>query len=87
MSITRNKLLGKAVDDCMKELYSFVQPSVEWDKFVEECKIYSKEYNVWERFNHLKHKKDLTKGELEEFSTYPGNWKDKSITECIGPRP
>ena len=85
--ITRNKLLSQAVDDCMKELYSLVQPSVDWDDFVEQNRIYSKKYKAWERYYGLSKKESLTEEELKEFSVYPNEWKDKSITECIGPRP
>ena len=85
--ITREDILGKAADECLKELYSFVQPKVEWNDFVEENKEYSKKYRVWERFTHLKHKENLTEEESKEFSTFPVEWKDKSIKECIGPRP
>ena len=34
--ITRRDVLSDAVDNCMKELYSFAKPSIEWDKFMEE---------------------------------------------------
>ena len=87
--ITRNKLLSQAVDDCIKELYSLVQPSVDWDDFIEQNRIYSKKYKVWERFNHLFNNRSiLTEKELIEYSSYPVNdWENKSITECIGPRP
>ena len=87
--ITRSDILSKAADDCMKELYSLVQPSVDWDDFVEQNKIYSKKYKVWERFNHLFNNRSiLTEKELIEYSSYPvHNWENKSITECIGPRP
>ena len=68
--ITRSKLLSKAIDDCMKELYSFVQPSIEWDEFIKQNKIYSERYKKWEN----------------EKDSNP-EYKSKSITECIGPRP
>ena len=87
--ITRSDILGKAVDDCMKELYSFVQPSVDWDDFIEQNKIYSKKYKAWKRFNYLFNNRSiLTEKELIEYSSYPiHDWENKSITECIGPRP
>lgn len=47
--ITRNKLLSQAVDDCMKELYSLVQPSVDWNDFIQENKSYSNQYKIWEK--------------------------------------
>ena len=68
--LTRDDVLSRAVDDCMKELYSFAQPSVEWDEFIKENKIYSERYEKWEN----------------ERNSNP-EFKDKSITKCIGPRP
>lgn len=47
--ITRSKLLSKAIDDCMKELYSFVQPSVDWNDFISQNKLYSNQYAIWEK--------------------------------------
>ena len=47
--ITRNKLLSQAVDDCIKELYSLVQPSVDWNDFIQENKLYSNQYKIWEK--------------------------------------
>lgn len=45
--ITRNDVIGKAADECMKELYSFVQPSVTWEDFLEENRIYRKREEEW----------------------------------------
>ena len=47
--ITRDKLLSQAADDCMKELYSLVQPSVDWNDFIQENKLYSNQYKIWEK--------------------------------------
>lgn len=86
--LTRRDLLSKALDDCMKDIYSFVQPSVDWDTFVEENKIYSNKFKVWERYKYLDNKENKSEKELEEYSTYPiAKWKNKPIKECIGPRP
>lgn len=46
--LSRYELLGKAADDCLEELYTLVQPKVTWEKFKEECKIYSEKYKEWE---------------------------------------
>ena len=46
--ITRNDVLEKASIDCLKELYSKVQPAVDWDDFMEENRLYSKAYKQWE---------------------------------------
>lgn len=45
--ITRDDVLGKAVMDCLKELYSKVQPKVDWEDFMQQSKEYSKKYNEW----------------------------------------
>ena len=52
--ITRNELLGEAVDRCLKELYEYVTPQVEWDDFMQQNKEYSEKYREWEhnRENH-----------------------------------
>lgn len=46
--MTRHDVLNKACEDCIKELYSFVQPRVGWMDFKKECKKYSKKYKEWE---------------------------------------
>ena len=50
----RDDVLGNAIDQCLKELYSFVQPSIEWDEFIKENKIYSEKYKEW-KFNRENH--------------------------------
>ena len=47
--ITRSKLLSRAIDDCIKEIYSLVQPSVDWNDFIQENKLYSNQYKIWEK--------------------------------------
>ncbi len=46
--ITRDEVLSQAVNQCIKELYSLVQPHVEWDEFVIQNKLYSNQYKIWE---------------------------------------
>ena len=46
--INRDNVLSKAVDECLKELYTLVVPKITWEKFKEECKIYSEKYKKWE---------------------------------------
>lgn len=84
--VSRDDVLSRAADDCMKELYSLAQPSIEWEDFKKECETYSKKYKAWERYNHLFHLEDKS-NVLEEYSSYPTSWENKSITECIGPKP
>lgn len=86
----RDKVLSKAVDECLKELYSYVQPAVNWNDFKYQNEVYSNKYKNWEEYRKLlrkKEKENLSKKELEKFSIFPVNWKDKSKTECIGPAP
>ena len=47
--ITRNDVLLRAADDCMKELYSLAQPHVEWDDFVAQTKLYVNQYLIWSK--------------------------------------
>ena len=68
--ITRSDIIEDAIESCLKEIYSFVQPHIEWDEFTKECKIYSEKYKKWE----------------SERNSNP-DYKNKSIVECIGPRP
>ena len=86
-TITRSNVIGKAVDNCMKVLYSLAQPHIEWDEFVKENELYSKRYKAWERYYKLSKKESLSEEELKEFSIFPGEWKNKSVEECIGPEP
>lgn len=83
----RNRVLNKAVEECLKEVYSLAQPHIDWEEFVKENKNYSNRYKAWKRYYELSKKESLTKEELKEFSVYPNAWKNKYITECIGPRP
>lgn len=87
--ITRDDVLSRACDDCIKELYSFVQPSVKWEDFVKECKIYSKCYKEWELYNNAYYNRENNPEEWEKFRKLYAklDWENKSITECIGPRP
>ena len=85
--LTRDDVLSRAADDCMKELYSLAQPSIDWDEFVKENEIYIEKYRIWEEYNKSKHRKDENPDEWESQQKKHPDWKDKSITECIGPRP
>jgi hypothetical protein len=85
--ISRKDIISKAIKECLQELYKYVQPHIEWDEFIKENKIYSNKYKAWERYYHLSKQETLSEEELKEFSTYPGEWKNKSKEECIGPEP
>lgn len=87
--ITRNNVLSKVVTDCLKDIYSFVQPKVEWDDFLDQNKIYHKEYTEWSNYNRAYNNRKENPEEWEKYKkTYESlDWEGKSITECIGPRP
>lgn len=85
--LTRDDVLSRAADDCMKELYSLAQPSIDWNEFVKENEIYIEKYRIWEEYNKSKHKKDENPNEWESQKKKHPDWEEKSITECIGPRP
>lgn len=62
--MTRNKVLEMASIACLKELYSKVQPAVDWDDFMEENRLYSKAYKQWKSL----HKESSEKaGNVKDF--------------------
>lgn len=38
--MNRNEVISKAVDECIKELYSYAVPHIEWEDFIKENKNY-----------------------------------------------
>jgi hypothetical protein len=85
--MTRTDVVSQAADQCIKELYSLVQPKVEWDDFVKQNEEYSAKYKEWERFNHAQNLKDKNPDEWGVMEKLHPDWINKKITECIGPRP
>lgn len=85
--LSRRDILSVAADDCTKELYTLVQPAVTWEDFTDQCKEYTKKYKAWEQYNHAKYEKNTNPEEWEKYSDLFPSWNNKSITECIGPRP
>lgn len=87
--MTRNELLSQAVDQCLKELYEYAVPKITWEKFVEENKLYSKVYEEWERYNnaYLYKEKYPEKWESLKKQYETLEWENKSMVECIGPKP
>ena len=81
--VSRKDILSKAVDDCVKDIYSIAQPQVDWEDFKEQCKIYSKSYFEWEEYRKAKENNPKL---YKEYNERLG-WEGKNITECIGPRP
>ena len=85
--MTRNDVISQAVDQCLKELYSYVQPKVTWEEFKKENEVYSNKYKVWESFKKSFHNKDKNLEIWLQYQASFPNWENKSITECIGPKP
>ena len=71
--MNREILLSEAIERCMKELYSYAQPAVEWADFEAQNKEYNKKHAEWEEYMRSK-------------EGHP-DWDDKTEDECIGPRP
>ena len=46
--ITRNKVIAQAVEQCMKELYSYAVPKITWEEFIEENKKFVKKEEEYE---------------------------------------
>lgn len=85
--ITRNDIISRAIEECLQELYKYAQPHIEWNVFLSENKKYNSDYIIWKEYNKIFKDKEKY---LEKWKTmkelFP-NWENKSIIECIGPRP
>lgn len=84
---TRRVLLGEAIDNCLEELYTLVQPEVKWTDFEMECDKYSKNYKVWKNFNDAFHNREENPQLWEQYKGSFPDWENKSMRECIGPKP
>lgn len=85
--MTRHEVLGQAVDQCMKELYSLAQPSIDWEDFIKENKEYVVKEKAWEQYKRAFANKDENPEMWKKMKdTFP-EWEDKSIKDCIGPKP
>ena len=86
--MTRHEVLGQAVDQCMKELYSYAYPKIEWDKFIEDNNVYRVKETLWNQSRRAFHNKEERPEEWEKIQKEYPNWtSEMSITECIGPKP
>ena len=83
----RRELLSRAVDECLKEIYSYAEPKVEWDDFIKEISIYSNKYKFWEQYHKAFSNREKYPEEWTKFQAINPQWEGKSINECIGPRP
>ena len=80
----RQTLIEEAVERCMKELYSYAQPKVGWDDFMQQNKLYMEKYRQWESYMRSKRNKDK---QWEEWKSIHPDWENKTLDECIGLRP
>ena len=85
--ITRDDVLSQACVDCMKDLYSFAYPKVTWEDFKKENEVYNKKYKTWENFDKAFQEKDKNPEIWLQYQSTFKDWENKSITECIGPKP
>ena len=85
--MTRNKVLEQAIEQCLKELYTYVTPSITWEEFKKENKLYNRKYKVWENFNKAFQEKDKNPEMWLQYQSTFKDWENKSIDECIGPKP
>ena len=86
--MTRHEVLGQAVDQCMKELYSYAYPKIEWDKFIEDNNVYRVKESLWTQYRRAFHDREKKPEEWEKNQKEYPNWtSEMSITECIGPKP
>ena len=69
--MTRDDVISKAINECIEELYTFVVPSVTWEEFKKECKIYSEKYKKWESEKSDKSKKECIGPAPYEFYYLP----------------
>ena len=63
----RRELLSRAVDECLKEIYSYAEPKVEWDDFIKEISIYSNKYKFWEQYHKA----------FSNREKYPEEWRSR----------
>lgn len=85
--MTRHEVISDAINKCMKELYSFACPKISWEEFEEENKIYSNKYTVWENYNKAYQKRDENPELWLQYKSTFKDWDNKSIKDCIGPKP
>lgn len=87
MAITRKEVISRAIEECLQELYKYVQPHIEWNVFLSENKKYSSDYIMWKEYNKIFNEREKYPEKWKTMKELFPNWENKSITECIGPRP
>ena len=83
----RRDIISEAVERCLRELYEYVVPNVTWEEFIKENQSYTELYNIWDSFNKAFHYKEENVEEWDRQKKLHPEWENKSISECIGPRP
>ena len=90
--MNRSEVLTNAIDECLKEIYQYVQPRISWEDFITENKIYSSLYKEWENYNSAYNRREDSPKDGEKWwklkEQYSDlEWEGKSRKECIGPSP
>ena len=85
--MTRHEVIDQAITQCMKELYSYTIPHIEWEKFKKENEIYSNKYKVWKNYQNYFYSKDKNPELWLQYKSSFPDWENKSVEECIGPKP
>lgn len=85
--MTRHEVIDQAITQCMKELYSYAIPHIEWEKLKKENEVYSNKYKVWENYQNYFYSKDKNPELWLQYKSSFPDWENKSVEECIGPKP
>lgn len=85
--MTRHEVIDQAITQCMKELYSYAIPHIEWEKFKKENEVYSNKYKVWKNYQNYFYSKDKNPELWLQYKSSFPDWENKSVEECIGPKP
>ena len=85
--MTRHEVIDQAITQCMKELYSYAIPHIEWEKFKKENEVYSNKYKVWKNYQNYFYNKDKNPELWLQYKSSFPDWENKSVEECIGPKP
>ena len=85
--MTRHEVIDQAITQCMKELYSYAIPHIEWEKFKKENEVYSNKYKIWENYQNYFYSKDKNPELWLQYKSSFPDWENKSVEECIGPKP
>lgn len=85
--MTRHEVIDQAITQCMKELYSYAIPHIEWEKLKKENEVYSNKYKVWKNYQNYFYSKDKNPELWLQYKSSFPDWENKSVEECIGPKP